>query len=67
MTKIKKSNSGKEYFYEFYSDRKIVEARGPITYSNNTSAAPLVFSDTATSEEEAEKKVIEAIARGEIK
>lgn len=57
------SKSGKQYIGIFYADTNIVEVLGPML---GAGAAPRVFQDNAKSEEDARKKIKEAINQGEI-
>jgi hypothetical protein len=58
--------NGKRYIGHFISESKTVELFGPLQDYPNVGAARRVFNDTATSEEDARKKINDAIKQGKI-
>lgn len=59
-----KSKSGKRYIGIFTSESNTVAVLGPMQEAGGV--APRVFEETASSEEEARKRILDAINQGEI-
>ena len=61
------TKDGKRYAGHFMPENNMVELFGPLQDPPNVGAARCVFKDTATSVEDARKKIDDAIKKGKIK